>query len=36
MNGLENGLIIKVMDINGEIVWDATKHNNGLCKLPKI
>ena len=31
MNALEQGLIIKVRDADGKMVWDATIHNNGLC-----
>ena len=31
MNALEQGLIIKVSDAAGKMVWDATFHNNGLC-----
>lgn len=29
---LESGIIIKVKDINGSTVWDATEHNNGMCQ----
>ena len=32
VSALENGLIIKVKDINGETIWDATEHNNGMCQ----
>ncbi len=32
MNALENGLILKVTDINGAVVWDAATHNNGMCQ----
>lgn len=32
VNALENGLIIKVKDISGRTVWDATEHNNGMCQ----
>jgi signal transduction histidine kinase len=32
VRALENGLIIKVKDINGRIIWDATVHNNGMCQ----
>ncbi|MDF2522697.1 MAG: two-component sensor histidine kinase [Clostridiales bacterium] len=32
MNALEQGMIIKVKDSDGNIVWDATLHNNGLCQ----
>jgi len=28
---LENGLIVKVKDLKGNVIWDATVHNNGLC-----
>lgn len=31
INALEQGLIIKVRDTSGKIIWDATLHNNGLC-----
>jgi DNA-binding response OmpR family regulator len=31
INALENGLIVRVKDIEGNIVWDATVHNNGMC-----
>lgn len=29
---LENGIIIKLTDINGKVVWDARVHNNGMCQ----
>jgi len=32
VNALEYGLIIKVSDISGNILWDATVHNNGMCQ----
>lgn len=32
VNALEKGMIIKVKDINGKTIWDATVHNHGLCK----
>jgi signal transduction histidine kinase len=32
VNALENGLIIKVKDESGNIIWDATRHNNGMCQ----
>lgn len=32
VNALENGLIIKVKDISGKVLWDATDHNNGMCQ----
>ncbi len=31
MNALEQGIILKVKDEKGSMVWDATAHNNGLC-----
>jgi signal transduction histidine kinase len=31
MSALEQGIILKVKDISGNTVWDATVHNNGLC-----
>lgn len=31
INALEQGLIIKVSDADGNTLWDATIHNNGLC-----
>lgn len=32
MNALEQGLIIKLQDNAGQVIWDATEHNNGLCQ----
>ncbi len=32
MIALEEGMIIKVKDNQNNIIWDATLHNNGLCK----
>lgn len=32
MNALEQGLILKVKNASGEVVWDALVHNNGMCK----
>ena len=32
MNALENGMILKVIDAGGTVVWDAATHNNGLCQ----
>ncbi len=32
MNALENGMIIKVTDSGGTVIWDAATHNNGLCQ----
>ncbi|MHB8063999.1 MAG: HAMP domain-containing protein, partial [Ruminiclostridium sp.] len=29
---LESGIIIKLKDNNGNIVWDAAEHNNGMCQ----
>ena len=31
MNALEDGLILKVTDASGVVVWDAMVHNLGLC-----
>ena len=31
INALEQGLILKVSDADGKMIWDATVHNNGLC-----
>jgi len=31
MNALDQGVILKVEDISGNSVWDATVHNSGLC-----
>ncbi len=31
INALENGLIVRVRDIKGNIIWDATVHYNGMC-----
>jgi methyl-accepting chemotaxis protein len=31
INSLSQGLIIKVKDMNGNTIWDATVHNSGLC-----
>jgi hypothetical protein len=32
VNALEEGLIMKVKDNSGKIIWDATIHNNGMCQ----
>ncbi len=32
VSALENGLIIKIKDVSGKIIWDATAHNNGMCQ----
>ncbi|OPX43682.1 signal transduction histidine-protein kinase BaeS [Ruminiclostridium hungatei] len=29
---LVNGIIIKVVDAKGSILWDAKEHNNGMCQ----
>ena len=31
LNALEQGVIVKVTDATGKIVWDATTHNSGFC-----
>lgn len=31
VNALANGLIIKVKDLEGKMIWDATLHNSGMC-----
>ena len=31
MGALEQGMIVKVTNLGGGVVWDATVHNNGLC-----
>jgi two-component system sensor histidine kinase BaeS len=31
MNALESGLIIRVKDRNNIVIWDAQKHNGGMC-----
>jgi signal transduction histidine kinase len=31
MNALEQGMIVRLSDANGTVVWDAAVHNNGLC-----
>ncbi|MGE5605460.1 MAG: histidine kinase dimerization/phospho-acceptor domain-containing protein, partial [Bacteroidota bacterium] len=32
INALEQGLILKIKDNSGRIIWDATAHNSGLCE----
>lgn len=32
MNALENGMIIKIIDSDETVIWDATVHNHGLCE----
>lgn len=31
VGALEQGMIVKVLDVSGNMVWDATVHNNGMC-----
>ncbi len=31
LTALEQGMIIKVKDVNGNTIWDATMHNSGFC-----
>lgn len=31
ISALEQGLIVRVKDMEGKVIWDATVHNNGLC-----
>ncbi|HEX9059000.1 MAG TPA: ATP-binding protein, partial [Clostridia bacterium] len=32
MNALKQGLILRITGNSGQVIWDAAKHNNGLCK----
>jgi two-component system, OmpR family, sensor histidine kinase BaeS len=32
INALEQGMIVKVTDNTGKVIWDAKVHNNGLCQ----
>ena len=32
INALESGLIVKVKDASGIVIWDATTHNSGMCE----
>jgi signal transduction histidine kinase len=32
MNALEQGFILKLKSPDGTVIWDATTHNNGLCR----
>ncbi len=32
VSALEDGMILKIIDINSKIIWDATIHNNGMCQ----
>lgn len=31
VSALSNGIIVKVKDATGRMIWDATVHNNGIC-----
>jgi len=31
VTALDEGMVIKIKDIDGIVIWDATVHNNGLC-----
>ncbi len=31
VSALEEGMIVKVRDNSGNVIWDATVHNNGMC-----
>ena len=33
LSALDNGLIIKVSDLNGNIVWDANKNYGSMCQM---
>ena len=32
VSALENGLIVKVKDLQNNTVWNASEHNNGMCQ----
>lgn len=32
INAIEQGLITRIEDNSGKVIWDASTHNNGLCK----
>lgn len=32
INALENGMIVSVSDTKGNLIWDATKYNSGMCE----
>lgn len=32
INALESGTIMKILDQTGNVIWDATTHNNGMCQ----
>lgn len=31
LSALEQGVVLKVKDLSGDTIWDATVHDNGLC-----
>lgn len=31
VNALSTGLMLRVTDVNGYVIWDAWEHNNGFC-----
>jgi len=32
VNAIEQGMIVKVSNNSGKVIWDASTHNNGMCK----
>lgn len=32
INALENGMVVKIIDSSGKVVWDAREYNNGMCE----
>lgn len=32
VSALERGVILRVSDLSGKVLWDATVHNNGFCR----
>ena len=32
VNAIEQGMIVKVSDNSSKVIWDASTHNNGMCK----
>lgn len=32
INALESGIIMQVLDSEGNLIWDAKTHNNGMCE----
>ncbi len=32
VNALEQGMVVKVIDKSGKVIWDARQHNGGLCQ----